>query len=1027
MIVGKFKIGQKVCKRLKRDQIGFVSSDPEKISGEFWYKVEFIKGRKKAIPESDLELFAEINDPIELFINRSFSTKDALTRLIAYSKLSNPSTFALSSIKASKTSFEPYQYKPLIKFLESNNNRLLIADEVGLGKTIEAGHILLELFARESIERVLIICPNSLKYKWKVEMEEKFSFDFDIQSSRSFIEKLDDYVNKNGNVRFNCIISMQSVRSKIVHEKLNEIQPSFDLIIFDEAHHLRNDYTRTFKVGKLLSSLASGVLFLTATPIHLGNRNLFNLLKILDEDEFQNYHSFCDRIENNQPILKTIQKLRLNNPDYLNCREGLSEVELGIDKDRFLTDPFYQRVMNELNKPVERNRSVKIIRDLNNLWHLSHIVSRTRKRDVKQITIRTVQTETVNFSDIELEFYWAVTEFVRDQAGASSKSFGIFVTMMPQRQIASSIPAMVEYYETKLRNGENLVSENSNFNDIDILDIEDENLLNSLEPHQKLLLIIDKYKDRIAGQDSKLNSLLSAMDAMKSKQDATKFIVFSFFKKTLNYLSRELNNRNINNLVISGDYSIEERNNRIDKFKTDANINVLLSSEVGSEGLDLQFSNVIVNYDLPWNPMVVEQRIGRIDRIGQEANKIFIINFSTKGTIEERILDRLYSRIGIFENTLGDLEDILGESIEKLTMDLLSQKLTPEEEIEKIEATERQINNNKIEAEELQKSGQQLISNDQYFMDEIDSIIRNHKYISSDELRIFVSEFLLNNYPAARLMPTKMNNIFTIGYCNNFRYFLKTESEEISRVLYEFLSIYIKPNRNPVYITFDSEVARNNRKILFINRHHPIIKKIVNYYQSNYEQLHPVSSIKIQTNKVNDGIFLFLIYEGDIQGVRSKCIIIPIFMRISNDNHQLLSEEESNILMNEIITKGDSWYSDFSFEKNIMLPIFEKMEIVGLKRFAIEKDEYKATNETLRLRQKSSLKKTYDIKSSSITNTISKMKSIGREERWINLHRSRLEAVRLEGQEKIKMIEESSTFNAEGKILGVGVVNVEAV
>ena len=165
--------------------------------------------------------------------------------------------------------------------------------------------------------------------------------------------------------------------------------------------------------------------------------------------------------------------------------------------------------------------------------------------------------------------------------------------------------------------------------------------------------------DRVGDRDTKFERFFAALRDVLAQNPDAKVVVFSFFKRTLEYLQRQLSRAGISNALIHGDVGMRDRQRRMRKFWDDASLTVLLSSEVGGEGLDLQVGNVLFNYDLPWNPMRVEQRIGRLDRYGQKNDKILIYNFSMKGTIDEIILDRLYGRINLFERYIGDLEAIL--------------------------------------------------------------------------------------------------------------------------------------------------------------------------------------------------------------------------------------------------------------------------------------------------------------------------------------------------------------------------------
>src|SRR5262249_34966909 len=200
-------------------------------------------------------------------------------------------------------------------------------------------------------------------------------------------------------------------------------------------------------------------------------------------------------------------------------------------------------------------------------------------------------------------------------------------------------------------------------------------------------------------------------------------IVFSYFRGTLRYLERRLAELQVSTRVIHGLIPVPEREQLIDEFLRNPNIRVLVSSEVGSEGLDLQQASVVINYDLPWNPMVVEQRIGRIDRLGQESPVLTILSLVLSDTIEDRILYRLYERIGIFEETIGEIEPILGEQIERLAVAALRNELTPEEQERQADQAADAFLREQREGRTLQQQSDQLIAGDQAFLDEIQSLI----------------------------------------------------------------------------------------------------------------------------------------------------------------------------------------------------------------------------------------------------------------------------------------------------------------
>ncbi|GAH68620.1 unnamed protein product, partial [marine sediment metagenome] len=252
--------------------------------------------------------------------------------------------------------------------------------------------------------------------------------------------------------------------------------------------------------------------------------------------------------------------------------------------------------------------------------------------------------------------------------------------------------------------------------------------------------MLKEYADRIGKTDTKYDKFLESLRRLEKEDPHSKIMVFAFFKKTLEYLKKKLETTEYGGKValIYGDIPIKKRQKTIKKFRQTNEIKILLSSEVGGEGLDFEFCNVIFNYDLPWNPMRVEQRIGRLDRYGQRHEKILIYNFSMIGTIDDEILNRLYGRINVFERFIGDLEAILGEQITDLTRDIFNIELTWEQKINKIEKVAENIVRRQKQLEEFEKECQKFIGQDEYFNQEITNILKTKRFITSDEVRFFL-------------------------------------------------------------------------------------------------------------------------------------------------------------------------------------------------------------------------------------------------------------------------------------------------
>jgi hypothetical protein len=256
----------------------------------------------------------------------------------------------------------------------------------------------------------------------------------------------------------------------------------------------------------------------------------------------------------------------------------------------------------------------------------------------------------------------------------------------------------------------------------------------------------------LRASDSKYALLVQRLREYTSDNPEAKIVLFSSFRATLGYLEQRLGEDGIRTMLMTGDTS--DKDVVIEEFKARPEATVLLSSEVGSEGVDLQFSRVVVNYDLPWNPMRVEQRIGRLDRLGQEADSILIWNLYCAETIDQRIYERLYRRIGVFERALGGLEPILGSEVQRLTRELMKDELTPRQEAARIDATALAIETKgKLELE-LEENAAHLFALGDYLLEQVHAARDLGRRISDLDLRNYVVEFLRRVDPASKVSAT---------------------------------------------------------------------------------------------------------------------------------------------------------------------------------------------------------------------------------------------------------------------------------
>jgi SNF2-related domain len=218
MLDPKFRRGDTVRVKSRPDWVGSISGDPTKSAGEIWYPVFFGPGRMGRHPESDLEAYELTSDIRQLFIDQRFASRDAFSKLYTHLRLVTSLKSQIYSIGASRTFFFPYQFKPLLKFLDSRNQRILIADEVGLGKTIETGLVFTELRKRHDLKRVLIVPPAHLVTKWRAEMRNRFDLDFSALDKKSLLDFFRKYQQEGDETVVHGIVSLQTLRSRSVME-----------------------------------------------------------------------------------------------------------------------------------------------------------------------------------------------------------------------------------------------------------------------------------------------------------------------------------------------------------------------------------------------------------------------------------------------------------------------------------------------------------------------------------------------------------------------------------------------------------------------------------------------------------------------------------------------------------------------------------------------------------------------------------------------------------------------------------------
>ena len=797
-------------------------------------------------------------------------------------RLSHPLVDSLYALHAARIRHIPFQFKPLLRFLKADAPRLLVADEVGVGKTIEAGLILRELESRQRVDNVLILCPKALVAKWRAEMR-RFDEDFQPLSADQLRYCLREaHLDGAWPEQYaRSIVHLELLRREEYldgragrgqHPGLRALDPlpHFSLVVVDEAHHLRNPETRAHDLASFLCDVGEAVVFLSATPVHVGAENLFTLLHLLRPDLFPDLAVFQAMVEPARHLSAAVRHVRHRSPPDAWMEATRRALHLAGETEwggRLLgQDPRFVAWLERLAaaRPLDDGERVACLRDLEELHPLANVVSRTRRRDIGRFTVREPHTVTAPFTPAQAEFYQALIDFRRRMLSLEHDPLVVRLILdTVERQAASCLPALAAALDSFLESGRFAPEAVSDATDD--LDAEEERWAFPAVLRAEAGRLRDLARG-LPDEDQKRERLLEVIRSASEGDGPGKVLVFSFFLHTLAYLERALRAGGVRVAVVSGRVDDEERERLRDRFRLprqhpDA-FDVLLSSEVGCEGLDYEFCDRLVNYDIPWNPMRVEQRIGRIDRFGQRSDKVLIYNFITPGTVEERIYYRCFERLGIFRDTVGDLEEVLGELTQQLNRAALDPALTPEQ------AEERagQAADNAIrlieERKRLEEAGGALLGLDPGLTDEVEALDASGKVVSPADLREMIATFLRRPEVGGRLLPdARRPEVLRLQLNREGRSALAGRTRALGRqdrTTVAFLR-WLEGSDPTWPLTFDQATALEQRDLPFVTAVHPLARLAVADWQESAGPC--AASLRVRDAEARPGRYLFI---GDL-------------------------------------------------------------------------------------------------------------------------------------------------------------------
>jgi hypothetical protein len=678
--------------------------------------------------------------------------------------------------------------------------------------------------------------------------------------------------------------------------------PLIELLVIDEAHYMRNPETMTTDLGRLLRGVSQYIVLLSATPIHLRNRDLYQLLNLADPDLFNRPNFFDELIEANEPLVRirdAVLARRLTPDSFLESVRGAATHPLlrgSRQLGALLENP---PTSEELGQPKYIS---ELAYRLENVNLLGHVVSRTRKREVKEWrVVRDPAPEMVPLNAFEDEFYRAVTEIVREYAARRDAHEG-FLLVTPQRQMASSMAAALRFWQERGAPTEDEVFEDSGVTtDVD-------------EVGPLIQELIQRTRDlgdyeTLRRHDSKYTRLRDRLVEYLAEHRGAKIVLFSYFRATLRYLSERLGEDGIAAIILQG--GEEDKDGIIERFQAPGGPSILLSSEVGSEGIDLQFSRVIVNYDLPWNPMRVEQRIGRLDRLGQEAQRITVWNLFHADTIDARIYARLYARLKIFERALGGLEPILGEGIQELTLALLRDRLTPGQEEERIRQTAQAIENRLHEEERLEEDAQHLVAFGDFILNEIQAARELSRRITADDVRRYVIGFFAERYPGCEFRqdadaPERFRVSLSSAARHDLDQFVRGQRLEAQTRL-------ARNDLTSVDCRFENTaLLRSDSRIETIGQLHPIVRFIGAKLNEPGALLYPAVAVRLRRevlpSQLPPAIYVFAAQRWAVGGVQDVERLYFTVVQLEPENRRL-SPDDAERLVTTAAAHGKDWLS----------------------------------------------------------------------------------------------------------------------
>lgn len=870
-------------------------------------------------------------------------------------------TERLSSLLAQSTiDLNPHQLRAALFAFNSPLARgAILADEVGLGKTIEAGLVISQLWI-EGKRKILIIVPASLRTQWREELEVHFNLQSTVLDTKYF----EDQVNSGEPIPMTedgiFIASLHFVHKRL---KLVKQQP-WDVVIIDEAHRLRRVY-RGRDASKMAFDLREAIqdkpkLLLTATPLQNDLMELYGLVSFIDDkllgSDYYFKTRFVDPLKDQSrditPTLKKVRELIIGdeNSDDFADSAGVVFRTLRKQAQPFIKMPFTPRnsMTIDFNPTAQEEELYEVVSEYLQRDKLAAIEH--TQRNLMILVYRKLLASSSFAISPTLK---KLADRLQDELKIREKEKGKKVSEEDENllELAEFIEDTEEFGEL-----EDVEEPPKSRAAIDFSDEEIRAEIDELLHYHHLAVSI---KENRKGQ-ALINSLKSVFAEAKIKGWPQKAVVFTESRRTQEYLKKLLADTGISTTLLNGSNNSKEAANAYynwrkefpelaislsrkiamrqaltHEFKTRTQI--FLTTEAGAEGLNLQFSNILVNYDLPWNPQRVEQRIGRCHRYGQRYEVLVINMLNTKNHADKRLLELLQEKLHLFEGVFGASDEILGAlgegvDFEKRILGIYQGCKTPEEidaafeKLKKEMAGERRDSVNEIKSKVIEHLDSPLLQLFRQTDEEVKSILNDYDRSLLELCKIYFKE---------KIQPTDDPSVFTIEYEGKTKpYLFREENEE------EYGKIQRMHNDHPIIERILAEVRTTNTK--------PIPEIKIKYSKSG-KKMHSVDEIIGQSG------FLYL-FKLVIEGIEIDEALAPLFFIQKDDNFNALDLQQGQFLIELPIEDTGQTVEKSPLTKDELFEEWHKWKKQAVERF-------EKRNERLYTREQSRIERFWDSQS----------------------------------------------------------------